>query len=248
MTRPAFPPEEPPASATQLDLGPLLRHLIAEVAGTLSRTGPPPLPGAGAAPATAPAALDRFGVKLQEIADGLVLVRREMHQRFEEMSGRREAEEQAARQAKIEAAWQEAVFGPDLTRDERIKPQRQTLIEAVLRSDPAALGLAGHLMVFQSASPDRIPNLLKDLGEAYYRWRPRKLETDLLEQTLVDWLGRKSDAAGLRNRLELVDPGCRFNSAKHRTAGTGVEVVEVQGWVVLRADGVVFHKAGVTVR
>ena len=51
--------------------------------------------------------------------------------------------------------------------------QRQQLLTGVLDGDAGACSLAGQLLVFQSAPAERLPQLLKDIGEAYYRWQPK---------------------------------------------------------------------------
>jgi hypothetical protein len=171
------------------------------------------------------------------------------HKGLQALHERHESAEKAAASASKELSWHQAVFGSQLLHDEALRTDRQALIDGVQKNDPAALGLAGHLLLFRSAAAERVPNLLKDLGEAYYRWRPKKgARPDPMEQALAEWLTRQSEALGVRNRVELVLPGSRFNATKHKAAEGGVEVTEVFGWVVLRENGAVLHKASVAVR
>ena len=54
------------------------------------------------------------------------------------------------------------------------------------RSPLLRFRLAGQLLVFQSAPAERLPQLLKDLGEAFYRWQPKATPgTNPLEEALV---------------------------------------------------------------
>jgi hypothetical protein len=69
-----------------------------------------------------------------------------------------------------------------------------------------------------------------------------------LEESLVRWLRRTCEAAGIFNSVELVHPGERFDSTRHSAATRGVEITQVQGWVVLRDNGKVYTKATVTAR
>jgi len=146
-------------------------------------------------------------------------------------------------------AWQRAILGPDLAAAADLADQRQQLIEGVLRGDRAACGLAGQLLIFQAAPAERLPQLLKDLGEAYYHWEP-KLDagTRVLEEALVQWLQRYCEAAGLANTIELVHPGQRFDASRHHATSRGVEITAVHGWIVLRDNGKVYMKATVSVR
>jgi hypothetical protein len=146
-------------------------------------------------------------------------------------------------------AWQRAILGPDLAGTSALADQRQQLIEGVLRGDRAACGLAGQLLIFQSAPAERLPQLLKDIGEAYYHWEPKPDPgTSPLEEALVQWLQCYCEAAGLANTIELVHPGERFDASRHHATSRGVEITEVHGWIVLRDNGKVYMKATVNVR
>jgi len=147
------------------------------------------------------------------------------------------------------AQWEQAILGPDLAAAPALALYRQQLIDGILAGDPGACSLAGQLLVFHSAPAERLPQLLKDLGEAYYRWQPKtRPGTAPLEGALVEWLRRCCDSAGLANTIELVHPGERFDSSRHNAMGRGVEITEVLGWIVLRDNGKVYMKATVSVR
>ena len=78
-----------------------------------------------------------------------------------------------------------------------------------------------------------MPALLKDIGEAYYRWRPQiGGDADEMEQSLVASLLRSCEQAGISNTIELVHPGERFDAARHSASERGVEVVRPLGWIV----------------
>jgi hypothetical protein len=145
--------------------------------------------------------------------------------------------------------WQRAILGQELSEDPALAFQREQLMSGVLEGEPAACGLAGQLLVFQSAPPERLPTLLKDLGEAYYRWQPKTTpEANPMEDALVAWLHGRCEAAGIYNTIELVHPGERFDSARHNASSRGVEILKVLGWIVLRDNGRVSMKASVDVR
>jgi hypothetical protein len=145
--------------------------------------------------------------------------------------------------------WQRAILGWELSENPALAFHREQLMSGVLEGEPAACGLAGQLLVFQSAPPERLPTLLKDLGEAYYRWQPKTSpQTSPMEDALVAWLHSRCEAAGINNTIELVHPGERFDSARHNASSRGVEITQVLGWIVLRDNGRVYMKASVDVR
>lgn len=149
----------------------------------------------------------------------------------------------------VSGDWLTAVLGPELTSNGALGVPCRQLLEGVLAGDGPAQGLAGQLLVFRSASPERMPQLLKDLGEAYYRWQPKTSPgNNLFEEALVAFLQRTCENAGIYNSIELVHPGERFDSARHNAASRGVEIVQVLGWIVLRDNGKVYTKAAVEVR
>ncbi len=145
--------------------------------------------------------------------------------------------------------WQEALLGGELAHNPALNRDKQTLLSGVLSGDPGACGLVGSLLLFRSAAADRMPPLLKDVGEAFYRWQPRTSNVPSeMEKALVEWLKRACDQAGMANTIELVSPGERFDSLRHNASRPGVEVTHVLGWVVLRDNGKVYTKASVAVK
>ncbi len=147
------------------------------------------------------------------------------------------------------AGWEKAVLGGDVASQPALAFQRRQVLTGVLEGNAAACALAGQLLVFQSAPPERLAPLLKDIGEAYYRWQPKTRPGNVpFEESLAGWLQRTCEAAGLRNSIELVHPGERFDATRHNAATRGVEITEVHGWIVLRDNGKVYTKANVAVR
>jgi hypothetical protein len=145
--------------------------------------------------------------------------------------------------------WLRAILGPMLANDPSLESDRRQFADDVLSDNPGACSLAGQLLVFQSASPERMPALLRDIGEAYYRWQPKRDPVNTsMEEALAAWLQRACDNAGISNSIALVHPGERFDAARHSATGRGVEITDVFGWVVLRDNGKVYTKAGVAVR
>jgi len=146
--------------------------------------------------------------------------------------------------------WTDVIFGADLASEPELSGAIGELRDRLLAGDPTAVSLAGHLMVFHSALPERRPQLLKELGEAYYRCCPKRTDEDnVLETALVESLQGSCQGAGYSNTIELVHPGERFDSTRHSPVGKGgVEVAGACGWVVLRDDGKVYTKASVTLR
>ena len=145
--------------------------------------------------------------------------------------------------------WERVMLGPALAENPDLMFQRQQLLRGVLDGDAAACSFAGQLLVFQSAPPEKMPALLKDIGEAYYRWEPKTTpEAGDMEQALSAWLQRACDDARIANTIELVHPGERFDSTRHTATDRGVEITEVYGWIVLRDNGKVYTKASVAVK
>lgn len=146
--------------------------------------------------------------------------------------------------------WEQAILGAALAADPALASQRQQLLSGVLEGNAGACALAGQLLVFHSSPTERLPQLLKDVGEAYYRWQPKTRPGNTpMEEALVRWLQQNCETAGLANVIELVHPGERFDSTRHVAANTrGVEITEVLGWIVLRDNGKVYTKASVVVR
>lgn len=146
-------------------------------------------------------------------------------------------------------SWEEIILGPELSGNAALSAVREKFLGDVVSGVVAARALAGQLLLLQTTPPDELPERFRHVGEAYYRWRPRTTTADdPLEQALADWLTRRADEAGLRNSIQLVRPGDRFDSTRHSTTTRGVEVTAVHGWVVLRDGAKVYTKASVTVQ
>jgi len=158
-----------------------------------------------------------------------------------------EPEESAAGPAS-NSDWQRAILGSDLAEVPGLDFQRQQLLAGVLQGDPGACALVGQLLVFRSAMSEKMPPVLKEIGEAFYRWQPKTTAANPMEGALVDWLTETMQDAGIGNTIELVHPGERFDSTRHTAASRGVEIAEVQGWIVLRDNGKVYTKAAVSAR
>ncbi len=146
--------------------------------------------------------------------------------------------------------WESIWLGDPMTSLPGIDADRRALVAGLRCGEPAAGVLVGTMLVFRNSTPDRMAQMLKDIGEAYYRWRPETAAThDLFRQSLIESLHSLCESASVFNRIELVQPGDRFDSTRHhcKTRG-GMEVAEVQGWVVLRENGKPYTKANVTVQ
>jgi len=145
--------------------------------------------------------------------------------------------------------WQQALFGPALAQYPGLDAQRNQLLADLLAGNAAAQALIGELLVFRATPVEKMAPLLKEVGEAYYRWQPKRQPGSMpMEDALVAWLKRCCDEAGIGNTIEVVHPGERVDSARHTTLGRGVEITEVLGWIVLRDNGRVYTKATVAVR
>jgi hypothetical protein len=146
--------------------------------------------------------------------------------------------------------WRRALFGDALAADRQLAERLDALSGEILAGSDTASTLAGQLLVFRHAPPERKPQLLKDLGEAYYRSFPKTDDVeDPLESALARWLQRACEQAGYQNSIELVPPGSRFDATRHTTTDRGgVEVSQPLGWVVLRDRDKVYTKALVAVR
>lgn len=147
-------------------------------------------------------------------------------------------------------SWEAALLGPELASTQGLAADRNALLSGLRYGEPAAGALVGALLVFRNSAPDRKVQQLKDVGEAYYRWRPETAGgQDLFRQALIATLHAECEQVGVANRIELVQPGDRFDAARHHSKDRGgMEVVDVQGWVVLRENGKPYSKANVTVR
>ena len=158
-------------------------------------------------------------------------------------------EEPASAGPAVGGDWQEALLGGELAHNPALNVDKNKLLNGVLSGDPGACGLVGSLLLFRSAAADKMPPLLKDIGEAFYRWQPKTSNRPSeLEKAVVEWLMRACDQAGMANTIELVNPGERFDSLRHSASRPGVEVTQVLGWIVLRDNGKVYTKASVAVK
>lgn len=142
--------------------------------------------------------------------------------------------------------WSQIIFGEYLAVDPSISHLSGTLLADVYASDNDAVGLMGHLLDFRSATGERKPRMLKDIGEAFYRWQPTDDLT--LRDALIAWIHAQLEAVGIGNRIEIVQVGDRYDMQRHNTKDRGVEVSDVYGWIVLRENGKVYSKASVSVR
>ena len=146
--------------------------------------------------------------------------------------------------------WLQVMLGPELSGDARMTSAMHWFEQSVMSGREDALGLLGQLLVFRFALTDRKPNLLKEVGEAFYRCFPKTNDkSNPFEEALAAWLRQHCEAAGLVNSIEVVHPGERFDSAKHAPLERGgVEITKVLGWVVVRDNGRVYSKALVQTR
>ena len=120
------------------------------------------------------------------------------------------------------------------------------LLADVYAQTPDAIGLAGQLMTFRTAMGEQKPRMLKDVGEAFYAWKPQG--DPALIEPLIAWVHAELEAAELGNRIQVVHPGDRYDTQRHNARQPGVEVADVRGWAVLRDNGKVYSKANVSVR
>jgi hypothetical protein len=147
------------------------------------------------------------------------------------------------------AQWGPILLGYELGEAPHIEAERETLLADMRSGQQAALGLIGQLLLFRSATAERLSPLLKDIGEAYYRWEAESAGgCSGFRDEIIRWLQNTCAAAGLPNSIELVRPGDRFDASRHNARERGAEVVRVSGWVVLRDNGKVYTKANVAVR
>ena len=140
--------------------------------------------------------------------------------------------------------WPEALFGAELTEC------GEKWITDLLAGRPDAVVLTGQWLQVRAADDKQFPNLLRQLGEAFYRWSPKtKAADDPLEKTLIRTLNDRARELGLRNSIEPVSPGDRFDANRHnpQPGQRGMTVDAVLGWIVMRDDRV-FAKATVSVK
>lgn len=146
--------------------------------------------------------------------------------------------------------WGRVILGEQLSDDQGVAEARDRLLEDALAMNQDAVGLAARLMLAQSAPRDALPPLMKELGEAYYRWNPKTTSSDdPVELALIGWLHKRLSSEGLRNRIDIVRVGDQFDASRHQAAtGPGIEVAQVCGWVVLRDNGRPLSKAKVALK
>ena len=65
---------------------------------------------------------------------------------------------------------------------------------------------------------------------------------------MIAWTHAQLEEIGLKNRIEVVQAGDRYDLNRHNAKERGVEVDEVFGWIVLRDNGKVYSKANVSVK
>jgi len=145
--------------------------------------------------------------------------------------------------------WASALIGA-LFKDPLATAYCKKLLQDVLNANNGARIFLGQLLVFRSSAPEKMPQLLRDLGEAYYMWRPMEGSTeDPFEGVIVAWVNETLKEAKIGNYVEAVQPGGRFDSQRHNSGkrSGGVEISEVLGWIVFREGGKVYVKASVDV-
>lgn len=148
--------------------------------------------------------------------------------------------------------WRTALFGEALSADADLAARLDGVCDNVVSGDSAASTLVGQLLIYRHAASERRPQLLKDLGEAYYRCFSKSEDADdPFEKALIAWLQKTCEQAGFQNTIELIHPGERFDATRHTAiekGSGGVEITQVHGWVVLRDRDKVYTKALVSVR
>ncbi len=150
--------------------------------------------------------------------------------------------------------WRVAAIGDELAGDPSCQAACDDLIREHLGGQSAATSLLGHWMTFRTVTPDRLPILMRQIGESFYAWRPRTqsgtMDDDPMESALVRAIHSRCERNGVRNKVEVLRPNARFDSSRHETdAGQGgTTVVEVRGWLVLKGDGAVIYRAKVAAR
>jgi hypothetical protein len=254
------PPAEPAGGVLEKQIAALAEKLdplqdrLERIETRLKSLAESPSPaGASAAPPAAIAqSLENLTRQTGSLAEGLREVQSHLDGGFQEIARLLCPPEPAAEPQpapRVTGDWERAIVGPGLAANANLAFQRQQLVTGVLDGDAGACSLAGQLLVFQSAPAERLPQLLKDIGEAYYRWQPKtRAATSPMEEALVAWLRQCCDLAGISNTIELVHPGERFDAARHNATSRGVEITAVHGWIVLRDNGKVYMKATVDVR
>jgi hypothetical protein len=141
------------------------------------------------------------------------------------------------------------IFGQDLAPGEMLADCRHELLNGLLETEATATTLAGQILIFRAAPTEKLPQLLKDVGEAYYRWKPAGHDdNDPMRDALIFWLHSRCEAGGMGNKIVLIRMSDRYDSKRHNAKERGVEVIGVHGWIVLRDNGKVYTKGNVSVR
>lgn len=140
--------------------------------------------------------------------------------------------------------WPEALLGSELCNCS------EKWIVDLLAGRNEAITLTGQWLQVRAADDKQFPNLLRQLGEAFYCWNiETKNKDNVLEKTLIRTLNDRAQKLGLRNSIESVSPGDRFDANRHNplSGQRGMTVDTVLGWVVMR-DVRVFAKATVSIK
>jgi len=148
-----------------------------------------------------------------------------------------------------EIDWQRILFDEASRAEPNLESECRALIAGAARCDSAAMMLLGRMLVFGAASCEQLPPLLKEIGEAYYRWRGRVgYESEPFREALVRRLTEVCTSAGLGHRIEFVRIGDRYDPSRHQAITGGLELTEVRGWLVVRENGSTYTKAPVEAR
>ena len=145
--------------------------------------------------------------------------------------------------------WEATLLGPELCNIAYLAQDRQALLAGLMRDHPPAQALVGQVLAFRACGDERRAQLLKEVGEAYYAWRPEFAQgEDAFREALIGILTAGCQAIGVNNSIELVRPGDRFDSKRHNAKSRGIEITDVYGWIVLRENGSVYTKASVAAK
>ena len=142
----------------------------------------------------------------------------------------------------------QSFLGSDLSSSPLSNTACNQLLDGFLAKDKPSSGLLGLMLQFHSSAPDKMPMLLKDIGEAYYRWQPKLQDDAPFERALANYLCACCEAVGIKNSIDLVSIGSRFDSTCHNATARGVVITNVRGWIVLRDNGKVYTRALVDVQ
>ena len=94
--------------------------------------------------------------------------------------------------------WERCLLGDELCQNPELADVRRKLLDDVLLGVAEARALVGQVMLVQSVSAEQMPDLMKSVGEAYYRWQPQTILGDEpLELALASWLTERAQMLGL---------------------------------------------------